>query len=72
MVKDSILILNKYLNSLISSLFEGGEMIKTKLFVQLPSVCTVIQYVYNYIHVHETFLKKDGRIYSTASPGQTE
>lgn len=32
-------------------------MIKTKLFVQLPSVCTVIQYVYNYIHVHETFLQ---------------
>ncbi len=47
-------------------------MIKTKLFVQLPSVCTVIQYVYNYIHVHETFFKKDGIIYSTASPGQTE
>lgn len=35
-------------------------MIKTKLFVQLPSVCTVIQYVYNYIHVQETFLRKDG------------
>lgn len=35
-------------------------MIKTKLFVQLPLVCTVIQYVYNYIHVHETFLRKDG------------
>lgn len=56
-------------------------MIKTKLFVQLPSVCTVIQYVYNYIHVHETFLqnnqkekrkkkKKDGIIYSKASPGE--
>lgn len=41
-------------------------MIKTKLFVQLPSVCTVIQYVYNYIHVHETFLQKDGIIYATA------
>lgn len=34
-------------------------MIKTKLFVQLPSVCTVIQYVYNYIHVHETFLQNN-------------
>lgn len=33
-------------------------MIKTKLFVQLPSVCTVTQYVYIYIHVHETFLQK--------------
>lgn len=34
--------------------------------------CTVIQYVYNYIHVHGTFFEKDGIIYSTASPGQTE
>lgn len=39
-------------------------MIKTKLFVQLPLVCTVIQYVYNYIHVHETFLRKDGILHS--------
>lgn len=43
-------------------------MIKTKLFVQLPSVCTVIQYVYNYIHVHETFSSKGWFSYTPWPP----